>query len=158
MFAEAQAASPRPGRKRLRKEEGKVVERSSGEGTLRWDLGGQRVGGKTQGEPAKVSGVVNLGDWQARPGLGGPFRGTWPPGSHLGVQNDSLPTPPPRSSAMKEPPLEPGQTLAGADRQERGRCVTAQRGTCAKGGGRGRAGQALGKGLREPGRTRGSRD
>lgn len=33
---------------------------------------------------------------------------------------------------MKEPPLEPGQTLVGADRQERGRCVKAQRETCVK--------------------------
>lgn len=52
---------------------------------------------------------------------------------------------------MKEPPLEPGQTLAGADRQEKGRCVTAQRETCVKGGGE--QGQVLGRGLEEPERT-----
>lgn len=56
------------------------------------------------------------------------------------------PPPPPSSYAMKEPPLEPGQTLAGADRQEKGRCVTAQRETCVKGGGE--RGQVLGRGSR----------
>lgn len=112
MFAQAQAASPRRGRKSLGREEGKVVERSSGVGEGGtalgpWATGTGEVG--RRGEPEKVFGVLNLGDWQAGTGLGAFSRGTWPPGSHLEVYNDNPSTPPPRSSAMKEPPLEPGQ-------------------------------------------------
>lgn len=82
------------------------------------------------------------------PLLGVPGPGLPPEGSE-----QQPPTPPPSSFAKKERPLEPWQTLAGANRQERGRCVTAQRETCVKVWGRGRpreGGSSSRRGRREP--------
>lgn len=96
MFAQAQAASPRPGRKRLGREEGNAVEGSSGGRERGTVLGPWAAGmgwGRAQEEPVKVSGVLNLGDWQAGAGFGALSRGTWPPSSHLEIQNGSPPHP-----------------------------------------------------------------
>lgn len=104
-----------------------------------------------------LSGTLNLGDGQAGPGLGscpGLPSGRFPEYLARGLppedSEQQLPAPPPSSFSKKEPPLEPWQTVAGAHRQERGRCVAAQRETCVEGWGRG---QAPGRGLERPRRT-----
>lgn len=151
MFAEAQAASPRPWTEKTREGGGEAVERSRGEGERGIALGPWVAGeGKGSRGAHEVSGVLNLGDWQAGPnlvggggeagegssrsifqpllGAPGPWIPTWrfrttaPPAS--------APTPPASNYAMNELPLEAQQTLTRAERRELGRCYSTDRDLC----------------------------
>lgn len=117
MFAEAQAASPRPWTEKTREGGGEAVESSRGEGERGIALGPWVAGeGKGSRGAHEVSGVLNLGDWQAGPNLVGgrggggrvvpiyflaPSWSTWPLDSHLEVANDSAPLLRPNSSPIQ---------------------------------------------------------
>lgn len=102
-------------------------------------------------KPPRPSGSTMF--WELPLPIFWPLPGVPGPGLPPEDSEPQPPTPPPSSFAKKEPPLEPWQTLAGANRQERGRCVIAQRKTCVKVWGRG---QARGRGLKQPQRTEGA--
>lgn len=151
MFAQAQAASPRPGRKRLAREEGKA-EGSSGEREGGTALGPWATGvgcGGAQREPVKVSGVLNLGDWQAGTGLGALSRGTWPPGSHLEIQYGSPPHHPSPIQLCDERASSGAWADVGWSRSPgKGPVCYSTEGDLCEGGGE--RGQVLGRGLEEP--------
>lgn len=112
MFAEAQAASPRPWTEKTREGGGEAVERSRGEGERGIALGPWVAGeGKGSRGAHEVSGVLNLGDWQAGPNLVGgagrrgkgrpdlfssPFLEHLAPGFPPGGSERQRPPPPPQ--------------------------------------------------------------
>lgn len=99
----------------------------------------------------KVSGVLNLEDWQAGAGFGALSRGTWPPSSHLEIQNGSPPTPSPIQLCDERASSGAWVDVGGSRSPGKGPvCYSTEGDLCE--GGRG-AGAGPGKGLEEPERT-----
>lgn len=157
MFAEAQAASPRLGRKRLRKEEGKAMERSSAGGGTALDIGGQRVGVRRKGSR---EGIWSPKSWRlaSKARFGGPFPGYLAPRLPPGSAERQPPSPSPTQRSDERASSGAWTDVGRSGSPGKGPVCDSTEGDLYEGGRAGQGGAGPGKGAGEPERTRESRD